>query len=87
VARVARATLSLEHFGRPREAARSFAAALRARPGGPLDAEARWGLARAYRALGQTAAEREALGILLRDHPASTYANLAHARLETLETP
>lgn len=87
VAHVARATLALEHFGRPKDAVRGFAAALSARSRGPLHAEARWGMARAYRALGDHAAEREALGTLLRDYPASAYAASARSRLAALKTP
>jgi tetratricopeptide (TPR) repeat protein len=85
VAHVARATIALEHLGRPKRAAHGFTAALRARPDGPLHAEARWGLARAWRAQGEQEAERKALEALLRDYPASAYAELARARLETLE--
>lgn len=84
VAHVSRATIALEHLGRAKAAARGFSAALRLRPGGPLDAEARWGLARAQRRLGRTDDERASLQRLLRDHPRGANAAPARSRLEAL---
>lgn len=84
VARVAAASLRLEHLSNPRGAVALYREALRHRPGGNLDAEARYGLARAQRRLGQGAAERRTLEELLRRHPQAPFARRARSRLTEL---
>ena len=69
VALVASATLHLEHLGDPRGAMQRFRAAI-GRVSGPLAEEARYGLAEAYRALGD----------FLRHHGDSALADRARAR-------
>jgi len=82
VARISAASLDLDHLARPARARDRYQAALT--QGGPLDAEARWGLARAHRALGDAGAEVEALRALLQHHPKSAHAARARQRLEAL---
>jgi tetratricopeptide (TPR) repeat protein len=53
-----------------------------AKSGVGLRAEALWGIAESARHLGQAEAEREALGVLLRDFPDSSYADVARKRLQ-----
>lgn len=84
VARVAAASLRLEHLGNARGAATLYREALRRRPNGNLDAEARYGLARAQRRLGQVNAERRTLEELLRQHPQAPFASRARSRLAEL---
>jgi len=48
---------------------------------GPLSAEAVWGEAQAYRALGQFGNERRAVERIVRDMPQSAYVTAAHRRL------
>ncbi|HEY6879481.1 MAG TPA: hypothetical protein VI299_15750, partial [Polyangiales bacterium] len=81
VAYVASAGVRLEHLGDARGALQRYRAALRASARGALDEEIRMGMADAFRALGDRAREREALEILLRDHPASALAEQARNRL------
>jgi hypothetical protein len=76
VALVASATLRLEHLGDPRGAVKRFKQAA----GGPLAEEARYGLAEAYRALGDDAKEAEALTEFLRHHGDSPLADRARKR-------
>ncbi len=83
VAQVAAANIRLERLNRASGAARLFRAAIRI--GGPLDPEARDGLARALRRMGDRAGERRALEGLLERHPRSAYANRARERLAELE--
>lgn len=83
VAQVAAANIRLERLNRAGAAARLFRAAIRI--GGPLDPEARDGLARALRRTGDRIGERRALEGLLERHPRSAYANRARERLAELE--
>jgi outer membrane protein assembly factor BamD (BamD/ComL family) len=80
VALVASATLRLEHLGDPRGAAKRFRQALAGKASGPLAEEARYGLAEAYRAIGDDAAEAEALTQFLRHHGDSPLADRARKR-------
>ncbi|MAQ17621.1 MAG: hypothetical protein CMN30_22845 [Sandaracinus sp.] len=82
VAQVAAGGIRLERLGNAAGAARLYRAAIRA--GGPLDPEARDGLARALRAQGDRVGERRALEALLERHPQSAYANRARQRLDAL---
>jgi tetratricopeptide (TPR) repeat protein len=84
VARVARASIELEHLNDPRLARALFSKALRSEPGGALDIEARQGLALALRDLGDTAAESSALRELIAAHPTAPAAERARARLREL---
>lgn len=81
VAFVASAGVRLEHLDDARGALARYRAALKASPHGSLDEEIRFGIADAYRALGDSAHEREALEALLRDHPQSPLVEQARARL------
>jgi len=81
VARVAGASLRLDHLGDASGARRLFEAALRGAPGGALDLEIRQGVARAAARLGDRAAERSALEALVRAHPGSKAAERARERL------
>lgn len=83
VAQVAAANIRLERLNRAGPAARLFRAAIRS--GGPLDPEARDGLARALHRTGDRSGERRALEGLLERHPRSAYASRARARLAELE--
>lgn len=76
VARVASATIRLEHLGDPEGALARFRRAV----GGDLAEEARYGIAEAHRALGDAAAEAAALDAFLRAHPRSPLADRARAR-------
>lgn len=87
VANVAAAELELEQRGRPAVAARLYRRALRARPRGPVAAEARVGIARAYRASGDETREREALRAVARHHGGSPAGTWARARLRDLDEP
>ncbi len=84
IATVASASLHLDHLADPAGALRRFRQALRLRPDGPLAEEARWGLAETHRALGDEAAEREALDRFLSAHPRSVNAARARQRLTEL---
>lgn len=81
VAEVAAGSLELEHLDRPDRAARLFRKALRTRPGGALDLEARQGLAIALRDLGREREEIAALKALVNAHPDRPAALRARARL------
>lgn len=85
VARVAAAALRLEHLGDPGGAVRLYRSAVT--HGGTLDAEARAGLARAYRRLGRDADEADAWRGLLARHPSSPFAGQARTRLTELDAP
>lgn len=84
-AAIAAASLDLEHLGNPRGALRLFRDALAARPSGALAEEARYGIAEAYRALGDTAAEGRALRDFVAAHPGAAMRPRAEARLRELE--
>ena len=84
VAEVAAAGVRVEHLRDARGALAGYRRALAARPGGPLDAEAREGEARALRVLGDRAGEARALEALVSAHPSSAQARRARSRLEEL---
>jgi tetratricopeptide (TPR) repeat protein len=81
VAEVAAGSLELEHLDRPDRAVRLFRKALRTRPDGALDLEARQGLAIALRDLGREREEIAALKALVSAHPDRPAALRAHTRL------
>jgi tetratricopeptide (TPR) repeat protein len=87
VAEVAAGSLELEHLDRPDRAVRLFRRALRTRPDGALDLEARQGLAIALRDLGRTREEVAALKALVAAHPDRPAAERARARLGELSSP
>ncbi len=80
VAGVASATLHLEQLRDAAGALRDYRLALATRPTGPLAEEARWGIAEAERALGDSAAEALALRDFLANHPGSALAPVARHR-------
>ncbi len=80
VAEIASATLHLEQLEDAHGALRGYRRALWERPTGPLSQEARWGMAEAYRALGDRAAEAAALREFLSHHPESALAPAARRR-------
>ncbi|MDB4990424.1 MAG: hypothetical protein JWN04_5602 [Myxococcaceae bacterium] len=82
VARVAGAAVRLEHLHDPRGALSSYRTALQQTPHGALTEEIHWGIAEAYRALGERAAERRALTVFVREHPSSPLLSQARARLD-----
>lgn len=84
VAEVAAGSLELEHLDRPDRAVRLFRRALRTRPGGALDLEARQGLATALRDLGREREEITALKALIAAHPERPAAERARVRLREL---
>jgi outer membrane protein assembly factor BamD (BamD/ComL family) len=77
---VASATIHLEHLGDPAGAARRFRAALASGPRDALAEDARWGLAEAARATGDSAAELRALDDFIAHHAGSPRAPRAGAR-------
>ena len=81
VARVAAASLELEHLSNPIKARKLFESALQDRPKGALDLEARQGLSVALRDLEDRAGEREVLRGLVKGHPGSPAARRAQVRL------
>ena len=76
---------SLRLTRNPNSALRIYQRARLQRPTGPLDAEIRWGIASAHRALGNSSAERRELEALLRAHPSAATAERARSRLAALE--
>lgn len=84
VAEVASAALHLQHLGDARGALAFYRRALEARPSGPLAEDARWGIAEAYRSLGEPQAEALALREFLERHPRSSLAPAAERRLDRL---
>jgi tetratricopeptide (TPR) repeat protein len=84
VAEVAAGSLELEHLDRPDRAVRLFRRALRTRPSGALDLEARQGLAIALRDLGREREEIAALNALVAAHPERPAAERARVRLREL---
>ena len=87
VALVASGGLRLEHLGDAKGALRQYQQALRLRPRGALSEEAHHGVARAWRALGDTAQEKRALEEFLSAHPDSLRAESARRRLGELTGP
>ncbi|MCL4226966.1 MAG: tetratricopeptide repeat protein [Myxococcales bacterium] len=84
VAEVASATIRLEHLGDPAGALAGFRRALKARPAGALGEEARWGIAEAFRGVGDARGEAFALRVFLETHPGSAMAPAARKRLAEL---
>ncbi len=84
VATLASASIHLEHLDGARRALELYRAAMRDRPEGYLAEEARYGLAEAYRALGQPKAEARALSEFLDKHPGSPLRERAERRLDQL---
>jgi TolA-binding protein len=70
----------------PSGAVEMYRAARRARPAGALDLENRQGLARGYRKLGQSAAERRELEGLVATYPNAEASQRAKTRLVELST-
>jgi hypothetical protein len=85
VAEVASATLHLEHLGDAPGALAGYRRALAARPAGALGEEARWGIAEAFRAVGDAKGEAFALRVFLDTHPRSAMATAAKKRLAELK--
>ena len=85
VALVAAGGLRLDHLGDPRGALTAYRSARSAQPHGVLDVEARAGIARAHRRLGDRAREREALRELITAYPDEPAAERARTRLAELE--
>jgi hypothetical protein len=85
VAEVASAAIHLEHLGDAPGALAAYRHALAARPAGALGEEARWGIAEAFRAVGDTKGEAFALHVFLDTHPHSAMAPVAKKRLAELE--
>jgi hypothetical protein len=85
VARVAAASIRVDHLDDASGARTLLRQALRERPNGALDLEVRTGLSKAEHALGDRAAEREALQSLVQSHPASLAAERARERLRELD--
>lgn len=81
VARVAAASLELEHLSNPTRARKLFQQALTERPQGALDLEARQGLSVALRDLEDRTGERAVLRTLIDRHPGSPAARRAQVRL------
>jgi len=81
VARVASAGVRLEHLHDPKVALVRYRNALKLAPSGPLSEEARYGIAEAYRAMGDRQAERNALEAFLAKHPAAGLTNRAKKRM------
>lgn len=84
VARVAAASIQLEHLGDARGALRLYRQAVASRPGGALEIEARQGIARSWRRLGDRKREKEALGELLEKDASGPAAEQARRRLEVM---
>jgi hypothetical protein len=84
VAEVASATLHLEHLNDAAGALAGYRRALDARPAGALGEEARWGIAEAFRAVGDRKGEAFALRVFLQSHPRSAMAPTARKRLAEL---
>lgn len=87
VALVASGGLRVEQLGDARGALRQYQQALRLRPRGALSEEAHYGVAKAWRALGDTAQETRALEDFLAAHPDSLRAASAKERLRQLASP
>ena len=84
VARVAAASIELEHLSNPTRARRLFEQALSAQPHGALDLEARQGLGTALRDLEDRRAEVRVLESLVNAHPDSPAARRAQVRLHEI---
>lgn len=82
VARLAAASLRLEHLGDPAGALRLYESSA---PGGALGVEGLFGTARCHRALGQSAEESAALTAVVSRYPTSLQADRARQRLRELQ--
>lgn len=87
VALVASGGLRVEQLGDAKGALRQYQQALRLRPRGALSEEAHYGVAKGWRALGDTAQEARALEDFLAAHPDSLRAASAKERLRQLAPP
>lgn len=85
-AALAAAELRLSKLGRPRAALQLFERALREEPEGALAEQARHGIARAFRALGDTPGEARALRAFIAAHPGSLMLPHAERRLRVIDT-
>lgn len=83
-AMVAAGGLYVDKLRKPARGATLFLRALSSRPSGALAEEARWGLAQAYKSLGNRRAERNALKSFLQHHPHGALSSQAQARLQHL---
>ncbi|MET0390058.1 MAG: hypothetical protein ABW321_29070 [Polyangiales bacterium] len=81
---VAGGSLEAEHLSNPTHARKLFEQALRARPNGALDLEARQGLSTSLRDLEDRPAERKVLQALITAHPDSPAARRAQVRLREI---
>ncbi|HEX2676611.1 MAG TPA: hypothetical protein VHM19_08220 [Polyangiales bacterium] len=84
-AAVAAASLAVSHTGAPRRGLTLYRRALEIAPSGDLAEEARWGLAEAYRALGDHRAEAAALRDFMQRYPRSVSSARARDRLTALD--
>jgi hypothetical protein len=84
VARVASASVRLEHLHDARTSLSRYRTALEQSPHGALREEIRFGMSEAYRALGNKAEERKTLQAFVHDHPDSGLAQKARDRLAEL---
>ena len=84
VARVAAASIRLDHLDDACGALWLYREAVANRPGGSLEAEARQGIARSWQRLGDTEREREALVDLLQKQASGPAAEQARHRLEAI---
>ena len=82
--RLSLARLQLSQLHDPRAAIRQLDGYLRRAPTGPLAPECEHQRAMAFRQLGQTVRERQALERLIRAHPGSVYVPVARRRLREL---
>jgi hypothetical protein len=81
-ATIARGRLQLRKLDRPADAIESYREYLNRHPNGSLAPEATAGVARGWKALGNSTREREAWGELLDRFPDSIYASQARSRLQ-----
>jgi hypothetical protein len=81
---VSAAYLRLDHAGDARGALILFQTLSRERPGGSLSEEIDWGIARAYRALGDPDGERQALQAFAANYPDSPRIGALEIRMREL---
>lgn len=86
VARVASAGVRLDHLHDPKIALARYKNALKVAPAGPLSEEARYGIAEAYRAMGDRKAERAALEAFVAKHPDAGLTIRAKKRMLELDS-
>jgi hypothetical protein len=82
---VSAAYLRLDHTGDARGALLLFQSLARREPGGSLSEEIDWGVARAYRALGDAQQEAKALEAFAINHPESPRISALRARMREIE--